>query len=113
MLGPQIDDKDTKRVIKVKSSSHFSGALNSKRLTPSKPRRDTNLLPQTFQLGGHLRLSVLFVGFHFVGQLLLRHFTEIVVLLDCFLKHLLLVLPFLSKLLQDLSFMGLEKSLIG
>ena len=80
---------------------------------PRLPGRGTDLLPQALQLGGHLRLSVLFVGLHLVGQLLFRHLTEVVVLLYRLLKHFFLVLPFLSKLLQDLSFMGLEKSLIG
>lgn len=69
------------------------------------------LLPQALQLGGHLRLSVLFVGLHLVGQLLFRHLTEVVVLLYRLLKHFFLVLPFLSKLLQDLSFMGLASFL--
>ena len=81
---------------------------------PRAPRgRGTDLLPQALQLGGHLRLPVLFVGLHLVGQLLFRHLAEVVVLLYRLLKHLLLVLPFLSKLLQDLSFMGLEESLMG
>jgi hypothetical protein len=34
-----------------------------------------------------------------VGQFLFRHFTEVVVLFYCFLKHFFLVLSFLSKLL--------------
>jgi len=38
----------------------------------------------------------------------LRHLTEVVVLLYGFLKHLFLVLPLLSQLLQDLGFVGLK-----
>ena len=79
---------------------------------PRAPRgRGTDLLPQALQLGGHLRLPVLFVGLHLVGQLLFRHFTEDV--LYRFLKRFFLTLRFLSRLLQDLSFMGLEESLMG
>ena len=44
-------------------------------------------------------------GLHLVGQLLFRHFTEDV--LYRFLKRFFLTLRFLSRLLQDLSFMGL------
>lgn len=54
-------------------------------------------------------LTVLFVGFHFVGQLLLCHFAEVVVLLDGFLQHLLLVLPLLGQLLQHFCLVGLAR----
>lgn len=80
----------------------------SKLSTLSKQGWATDLLPQALQFGSHLGLSVLFVGLHFVGQLFFRHLTEVVVLLYGFLKHLLLVLPLLRQLLQDLGFMGLK-----
>lgn len=79
-------------------------------MSSPSPRLEAHLLPQALQLGGHLRLPVLLVSLHLVGQLLFCHFAEVVVLFNGFLQYFFLVLSLLSKLLQDLRLVGLEES---
>lgn len=88
MLSPKLMTK--------RNQSYFMKRVQAPN---SSIKQETNLLSQTLQLGRHLRLAVLFVGLHFVGQLLLCHFTEVVVLLNGFLKHFFLMLTLLSELL--------------
>lgn len=52
-------------------------------------------------------LPVLLIGLHLLGQLLFRHLDEVVVFLDSFLDYLSLVLSFLCKVFQELSFLVL------
>lgn len=67
----------------------------------------THLLFELLVHSCHACCAVFFVGFHFLVKLLLCHLAEVVVLLHCFLKDLLLMLSFLSQMLQDLCLMVL------
>lgn len=67
----------------------------------------THLLFEFLIHSCHACCAVFFVGFHFLVKLLLCHLAEVVVLLHCFLKDLLLMLSFLSQMLQDLCLMVL------